>query len=235
MLVVITVASLGVAIAMTIVAWRATREERRRAEARVAALAAEIGRDDADERALRDAARPAPLGEAQPDAPVASANLFDDLAVVSRPSRTAAAIATVVFIVGSGAALAVVITGSSSVSRTAAAASARAVSPLELVALGHERDGNSLAVYGAIRNPPGGANVNGLSAVVFLYSRDGRFTTSTRAPIDTGDLAAGAESRFRVVVANAEDIGRYRVSFRTDRGIVPHVDRRTSSAAGGQR
>src|SRR5690349_16979884 len=56
MLVLITTTSVLIAVAMSVVAWRATNEERRRSDARVAALAAEIHEPiDFD---LRPAARP---------------------------------------------------------------------------------------------------------------------------------------------------------------------------------
>jgi hypothetical protein len=31
-----------------------------------------------------------------------------------------------------------------------------------------------------------------------------------------------------VTIPGAVDVGRYRVSFRTDEGVVPHVDRRAA-------
>ena len=94
------------------------------------------------------------------------------------------------------------------------------------MALGHERDADRLTIRGVVRNPPSGSHVSGLTAVVFLFSRDGGFLTSGRAAIDASALAPGAESPFVVTVAGAADVGRYRVSFRTDDGVVPHVDRR---------
>src|ERR671934_630112 len=45
-LVLVTLLSLALAAVMTTLAWRLAREERRRSEARVAALASEIRRDD---------------------------------------------------------------------------------------------------------------------------------------------------------------------------------------------
>ena len=41
----------------------------------------------------------------------------------------------------------------------------------------------------------------------------------------------GGESRFVVSVPSAADVGRYRVSFRTDDRVVPHVDRREPALA----
>ena len=47
-LIVVTLLSLAVAGAMSVVAWRVARDERRRSEARVAALAADIRSTDVD-------------------------------------------------------------------------------------------------------------------------------------------------------------------------------------------
>jgi hypothetical protein len=100
------------------------------------------------------------------------------------------------------------------------------VVPVELLALGHDRDGDRLTVRGVVRNPSAGRAVDRMTAVVFLYNRDGGFLTSGRAGIDSTALLAGGESAFVVVIPGASDVGRYRVSFRTDDRVVPHVDRR---------
>jgi hypothetical protein len=68
--------------------------------------------------------------------------------------------------------------------------------------------------------------VSGVTAVVFAFDRNGGFVASGRAPLDFGSLAPGDESPFVVAVPNVSQVARYRVSFRTGRGIVRHVDRR---------
>jgi hypothetical protein len=73
--------------------------------------------------------------------------------------------------------------------------------------------------------------VQHLTAVVFLLKRDGSFLSSGRAAIDPSTLRPGNESPFVVTVSGAGDIGRYRVSFRTDDRVVPHVDRRDAAQA----
>jgi hypothetical protein len=45
-------------------------------------------------------------------------------------------------------------------------------------------------------------------------------------PVQSSSLRPGGETTFVVTVPGAGDVGRYRVSFRTDDRIVPHVDRR---------
>jgi hypothetical protein len=99
-------------------------------------------------------------------------------------------------------------------------------SPLELVSLRHERRGTALNVTGLVRNPVGGRAVDKLSAVVFLFDQQGGFLSSARASVDYLSLAPGDESPFVISLDAPRNVARYRVSFRTDGGIVPHIDRR---------
>lgn len=109
-------------------------------------------------------------------------------------------------------------------------------SPLELVSLRHERLKEKLAVSGLVRNPAAGEPVERLSAVVFLFDRQGSFVTSAKADVDFLRLGAGDESPFVVSLDAPATVARYRVSFRTDDGVVPHIDRRgtTPLAAEGE-
>ena len=239
-LIVVTLLSLALAVIMSGIAWRLTRQERRRSEARVAALAVEIHSAGAPRTITNDLP--------SPEVPVA-VSTSSDLFAAARPgassgSRLAAVFALGVFVVGSSAALAVVLSsvphgvansaalvgsGLSRTPRTDIAGSGSSRTPrtmLELTALGHERDADRLTVRGVVRNPPSGSEVGRLTAVVFLFNRDGGFLASGRAAVDATTLTPGAESPFVVTVPGAADVGRYRVSFRTDEGIVPHVDRR---------
>jgi hypothetical protein len=101
-----------------------------------------------------------------------------------------------------------------------------ATSPLELVSMRHERRGTRLAVTGLVRNPVAGAPVDRLAAVVFLFDEQGGFISSARANVDFLKLSPGDESPFVIDVEAPANVARYRVSFRTDAGVVPHVDRR---------
>jgi hypothetical protein len=100
------------------------------------------------------------------------------------------------------------------------------IRPLELVSMRHQREGTTLTVSGLVRNPAAGIAVNGVTAVVFAFDRNGGFVASGRAPLEFGSLAPGDESPFVVAVPNVSDVARYRVGFRTGRGVVRHVDRR---------
>ena len=107
--------------------------------------------------------------------------------------------------------------------------------PLELVSLRHERLKEKLAVSGLVRNPAAAKPVERLSAVVFLFDRQGGFVTSAKADVDFLKIGAGDESPFVVSLDAPATVARYRVSFRTDDGVVPHIDRRGAIplAAGG--
>ena len=99
-------------------------------------------------------------------------------------------------------------------------------SPLELVSLRHERKHEKLAVSGLVRNPANGKPVARLSAVVFLFDKQGAFVTSAKTEVDFLKLGAGDESPFVVSLDAPTTVTRYRVSFRTDDGVMPHIDRR---------
>jgi hypothetical protein len=106
------------------------------------------------------------------------------------------------------------------------AAASVAPAPLELVSMRHERRAGRLAVTGLVRNPSAGSPVSKLSAVVFLFDQQGGFVSSARSDVDFVTLAPGDESPFVIAVDAPGTVARYRVSFRTDTGVVPHVDRR---------
>jgi hypothetical protein len=235
-LLLVTLTSMLLAAIMSVIAWRIAGDERRRSEMRVAALAADIH----DEPPV--AAAPVVIDDLDLR-PTRGASIGADL--FNPPERRAgsrwpAVLAGGAFVLGSAVALVVVMSGGSNVGahgdvpaqpaagRAAAPAPppAAPAHPLELVALGHERDGDRLIVRGVLRNPNTGAPIQGLAAVVFLFNREGGFVTSGRVAIDTPVLRPGAEVPFVVTVPAASDVGRYRVSFRTEDRVVPHVDRR---------
>ena len=223
----LTVISLLVAIVMTVVALRISAEERRRSSMRVAALAGDIHDGDFDLRSdASDGDGAAPVG---------------DLFTVAQPAQSGTRFATViacgVIVVGTLATAALLLSsgseaakGTAAESRTTPAGTPNPV-PLELLALGHDRTGDELTVRGVIRNPSSGVAVDRLTAVVFLFNRDGSFLTTGRATVESPALVPGGESRFVVTVPSAADVGRYRVSFRTDDRVVPHVDRREPALA----
>src|SRR5262245_5018400 len=146
-----TILSTLAAIVMGAVAWRATRDERLRSAARVAALAREIHTPG-----MAAAAAPEADFDLRPDAtPAEARDLFAAAPVTSSGSHYGLALAIAGFVLVSAAAIAVVLSGASP-GASAASSSANAPvpsAPLELVALGHERDGDRLTVRGVVRNP----------------------------------------------------------------------------------
>ena len=258
-LLIVTLASMLLAAIMSVIAWRIAGNERRRSDARIAALSAEIHDDSPAPVALFEQAGASRRADAMlADAPrlasvpaIQHARPHWDEELDMRPAARHAAVSaelfatrppaagrrwTAVFAVGAlvlCAALASAILLGGGLRRapraTNAAAALPASLPLELVALGHERVGDRLTVRGVLRNPPSSAERDRLTAVVFLFTPDGGFLTSGRAAIDTPALRPGGESMFIVTVPGASAVGRYRVSFRTDDRIVPHVDRRHES------
>jgi hypothetical protein len=122
---------------------------------------------------------------------------------------------------------------------TGAAGAPSESAPLELMSLRHERTGSRLVLSGLVRNPVAGAPIEALTAVVFLFDAEGAFITSARAGVDFNRLAPGDESPFVISVDAPSKVARYRVSFRTDDGVLAHVDRRsdqpvTTAIAGGK-
>lgn len=105
---------------------------------------------------------------------------------------------------------------------------------LELVSMQHAREGRALTVTGLVRNPRAGVPRSNISAVVFAFDRIGGFVASGRAALDFTTLAPGDESPFVVKIPDVAGVARYRVSFRTEAGIVRHLDRRSAAAGGLQ-
>jgi hypothetical protein len=266
----VTVASLLVALVMSAAAWRMSREERARAGARVAALAAAASLEqDYPTEARPDtptqwpaphgpataASRPLPAGAGVAELnlnafaaeelplrvapiapaaivsePAASPNIAGTFLRIGEPlhesagrQRGLAFAAVILFVVVGGGAYWALSNGDAD---TPGAASTAAAAPLELVSLRHERHGSRLSLAGLVRNPSAGTPVEGLTTVVFLFDAQGGFITSGRAGIDFKRIAPGDESPFVITVEAPPNVARYRVSFRTDAGIVAHVDRR---------
>jgi hypothetical protein len=236
-LLVITVMSLAAAFIMGLAAWRLSRDERARSAARIAALSAAADTADIPTPATVDR-RPAPIvpsasaapvvapwAPARAPAPLGEAFLGSSLASPSssgqRGLAMAAGVLFITLIVGGY----FTVFGGDSPSASAAA-SRGAEAPLELISLRHERQRAELAITGLVRNPAGGYAVEKLAAVVFLFDQQGALVTSARADVDFTTLAPGDESPFVITLAAPPTVARYRVSFRNDAGVVPHIDRR---------
>ena len=110
------------------------------------------------------------------------------------------------------------------------AAASQGPAPIELTSLRHERAGESLVITGVVHNPSLGSAHEDLVAVVFTVDAAGTYLTSGRAGLDIRRLPPGDESPFSITLPSAAGVARYRVSFRTEAGVVPHLDRRYQPA-----
>jgi hypothetical protein len=239
----ITVISLIVALVMSVTAWRLLREEKQRSAARIAALSAAASddgvpvdlpivepRQNEPARAPWKPAVVTVVEEAPAPVSVSHASGFLGAAPQDRDNgnrQKSLAVAAMVFFVVLAGGTAWVMSAPEGTSAVAVGPN----SPLELVSLSHARQNEKLSVSGLVRNPAAGKPVERLSAVVFLFDRVGTFVTSARAHVDFLRLGAGDESPFVVSIDAPATVARYRVSFRTDDGVVPHVDRRGESPA----
>ncbi|HEY6360631.1 MAG TPA: hypothetical protein VIX63_05980, partial [Vicinamibacterales bacterium] len=166
-----------------------------------------------------------PAGSSRPPEPVAVASMFDmepGASVQGRPLIKAAVVGLMAVIVVVAAAMG----NRTPATSPGVSAAAHETAPLELMSMRHAREGTTLTVTGLVRNPPGGAEARHVTAVVFAFDRKGSFTASGRAPLDFLVLEPGDESPFVVAIPNVTEVAKYRVSFRTEHGMMRHVDRR---------
>jgi hypothetical protein len=244
----VTLLSLMIAVSTSVLAWRVMRNERRRSEARIAALTADLA-DVEDHRTIR-ADRPQAPAVAT-DLPihretVAAPPIHDEAVAAPHgmfaPRERGRSVFRVAAAVCAAALMVAVVIGSlvmtSDTTRSASsgraseaavaapAAMAPAQMPLELIALGHEREADRLTVRGVVRGAAPAGEKGPLTAVVLLFNREGSFIASGRAEVRPGATDPAGERTFVVTVPSAGDVGRYRVSFRSDDHILPHVDKR---------
>jgi hypothetical protein len=239
LLVIVTLVSLGVAGALLVYLLRLTRLERDRSDARAAALSALLPEPEAAPRSSipghgrSRGGDDLPLIVEEAHAALTRGPMFggDAAEDPSRRPRWLAVPAIGVVVVGLTIAAVYAWNRPSPAAGVTPQTQVEAVQSIELVSLRHQRQNGALVVSGLVRNPTSGKVVKGLSAVVFSFDRQGTFLTSGRASLDFPQLAPGDESPFAITLAPAGAITRYRVSFRTDQGTVPHVDRRSEQTA----
>lgn len=259
LLVVITLASLALSGALLVYVLKQSREERDRSEARASALAEllEVRTDGEPQTATappiaaariapeppaeRIGRRPGPSVEVPlivqddliPAGEPSHADLFASASVAAPEHRMRRLLAPAIGIAIVGLALTSVYLWNLPTAAATHAADSTS-RPLELVTLRHQRQGETLVITGLVRNPPDAPAIAGLVAVAFAFDKQGTFLTSVRSVLDFPQLKAGEESPFSITIPQADGVGRYRVSFRTDAGIVQHVDRRAAAPAAVQ-
>ena len=213
-LIALTIAAFALAALFGALAWRFARAERLRSEARVAALAAAI-----DGSTHVETGAPALFSQTRRSA------------VQGRPLLKLG----IGFVFAVSVIVLIAMTGDRRLEEPDAAPVVASAAPgsLELVSMRHERAADGLMVTGLVRNTSE-RTPDELFAVVFAFDRDGNYVASGRAALEFPRLGPGDESPFRITIADVKDVGRYRVSFRTEAGVVRHVDRRPSLASAGR-
>jgi hypothetical protein len=234
LLVVVLVAALLVAVAMSLFAWRVLRRDRERTDIRVARL-----------RAL--AAPSAPVPDFEPElvpeheltyqTTQSNAGLFAAATPAPAGPRwgTMALVVVVFMSIGAGTVYGLYGSGQTISWPVAAFTAATAApAPLELVSLSHRREpGGDFVVTGLVQNPVAGMRTAGLVAVVYLFDGDGQYFTSGKAAIEVAALAPGDQSPFLIRLPNISKVSRYRIGFRLgDGGVYAHVDKRGEPLVG---
>src|SRR4029453_1765599 len=209
--------ALGLAVVvLTTVTVYLIRLERRRSDARVAALASAIDNP-------RWATGVEDEGREQEDGVISPSAMSLVVPDVERPSRAPAFAIAALVILAAGALLAVGMSGGMPATAHASAVSATSI---QLVSMRPAMDGETLIVSGLVRNPTA-TTTPALSAVVSVVGRDGRVIAHGESQLDPTVLGPGKETTFRVTVPQVGDPGRYRLAFVNGSQIVPHVDRRS--------
>jgi hypothetical protein len=258
-LVTVTVLSMGMAAALSIIVWRLLRSERERSEARVAALTEAAFSSAAPVPAVRPAeSTPAPAPrvvtarpvEVKPRAVSNAPAAPDDLllhpepvsatagALFAEPVRSSpwgnrfAVMAGLALVLSSVVLVAMMAAGPRAAAKGAAAApeAAHPAAGLELLSLRDSRAESSLTITGMVQNPRAGALLSRVAVTAYAFDDKGAFLASGRALIDVTSLAPGDESPFVVTVPVTGTVARYRIGFRGEDGrVIAHVDKRQQS------
>ena len=244
-LVVITLGSLAMTIALALLLARLVRAERRRSDARVAML-----RDLADDTARQQAEHINPavdwdrgelvtddIDDVDPADRIGSrpsADLFVRPQARSAWPRRILVAATIALVAGLGA-FTLRTTSSSGGPAFVARGTRQTAAPqtpglLELVSLKQTQDAGALTITGLVQNPRDGAVLSKVRATALAFGADGSFLASGGAPLDFTVLRPGDESGFVISVPVTSPVARYRVGFRSEDGhVIGHVDRRTAA------
>ena len=254
----VTVISLTMALAMGVVTWRLIREERRRSDARVATLMADLERSrgrnvgpvDRNVPRARSVSYPVhtaapvpprdPTGSATPTAGHVRPAGASVALPVPMPSASTGLFATLTgsptspgtFLASVAAAVVVVVAAVSLAMLSGGAPAdtgAGAPEPVELLSLAHAKEGEYLAITGSLRNPSDGIERGQLSVLATVFDLDGTVVGTGQTPLPVAVLPPGNETPFSISLPDADRINRYRISFMQGQTSVPHVDRRRPS------
>jgi hypothetical protein len=234
-LVTVTLLSMGMAAALSVIVWRMLRDERQRSEARVVHLAMAANHRAAVE--LPPVRMDVPAADdvpAVPDRSVATrTSLFAEPPLSSPWGHRLAVMTGLALVLASVVLFALAANGARASAAAAAPAAAPGAKPsaaapgLELVSLRDSRHDGALTITGLVRNPAGAAPRQRVTVTAYTFDDKGSFLASGRALIDVTSLAGGDESPFVVAVPVTDTVARYRIGFRADDGsVISHVDKR---------
>jgi len=228
---IVTMLSLGVAAVSGVLAWRVLRAERLRSIARVLSLESAIDGDHivyrtVDDDGIGDFAWEEPALTLAPATP--PNRLFADDWVEEQHSSRHWTLLTAAGCLVVGVVVIVLMAMFADRSdRPTAAADAPAKQTLELMSMTNTRQSGALIVRGLVRNASS-TETAPLTTIVTALDRDGQVVASGSASLSA--LAPGTTLPFSVRIDYPGPLGRYRVSFRTSAGVLPHVDRRGAPA-----
>lgn len=217
----VTLLSLAMAAALSVIVWRMLRDERARSEARVSALSALAAE---------------PVAPATPDLPLRQAPptvgaMFTEPEQASPWGHRFAVMAALGLAVASVILFTLAASGTKTSARAAAPAAAAKATPaaagLELLSLRDSRQGDTLTITGLVHNPRGGQALSRVTVTAYTFDEGGSFLASGRALIDVTAFAPGDDSPFVVSVPVTGTVARYRIGFRAEDGsVIAHIDKR---------
>jgi hypothetical protein len=225
-LVTVTLLSMGMAGALSVIVWRMLRDEKQRADSRIAALVT-LSAERPVTRELHLPIRETPalreplFVERREESPwrqrfvvmaalalIAASTILFTLAARDRTPQDAGA-------------------RTAPAARQTATVAAPAQAGLELVSLRDTRQSGALTITGLVHNPRSGATLSRVTVTAYAFDESGTFLASGRALLDVTSLVAGDESPFTVSVPVSGQVARYRIGFRGDDGrVIAHVDKR---------
>jgi hypothetical protein len=226
-LVTVTLLSMGMAGALSILVWRMLRDERQRGDARVAALATMSTR--------------APSGGASVDLPMRQSStapvamtmgsMFEERPAESPWGQRFAVMGAIALVLASVIFFALSAAARTSTRVAAAGNTAAPAVPsrasLELISLRDTRQAGSLTITGLVRNVDAATSLQRVTVTAYTFDDKGSFLASGRALIDVTALAPGDESPFVINVPVTDTVARYRIGFRGEDGrVIAHVDKR---------
>jgi hypothetical protein len=225
-MIIVTMLSLGVAAVCGVLAWRVLRAERLRSAARVLSLESAIDGNHivyrtVDDDGIGDFAWEEPTLTPVPQ--VTTNRLLADDPVEAPSSRHRTLLTAAACLVAGVVVIVLMAMFADRSDRPTPAADVPAKQTLELMSMTHARQSGALIVSGLVHNAST-TETAPLTTIVTALDRDGQVVARGSAPLSA--LAPGTTLPFSVRIDYPGPLGRYRVSFRTSAGVLPHVDRR---------